>query len=105
MRGSPERDISSLGTLAGWGLARLERRSAAAAPGLAWLGHFGKNICCFQLWHGFRSFRGARNDPSRKVNMDERIFNGYGAMACRNIKIMLKNIDFGPVWGVGSDYI
>ena len=35
VRGSPERDISSLGTLAGWGLARLERSSAAAFPALA----------------------------------------------------------------------
>ena len=49
VRGSPERDISSLGTLAGWGLARLERPSAAAAPGLAWLGHFGKQKCIFNF--------------------------------------------------------
>ena len=48
VRGSPERDISSLGTLAGWGLARLEHPSAAvAAPGLAWLGHFGKSNMLF----------------------------------------------------------
>ena len=46
VRDSPERDISSLGTVAGWGVARLECPSAAAAPGLAWLGHFGKTKCC-----------------------------------------------------------
>ena len=50
-RGSPERDISSLGTLAGWGLARLERPSAAAAPGLAWpgLAIFGEKYAVFNF--------------------------------------------------------
>ena len=76
-------------------------RRGLPGPGLARPGPaiLRNEMCCFQHWHGFRSLRGARIDPSRWVSTDERIFKASSFTACRNIQIMLKNVDFGQVWG------